>query len=141
MSGGTDPRACAVCGRVLDYFRDRGWMHSLAAPAEDHVAVPVPVDQVEVRGRCDFCFEDGPSWIVPARDFVITPSRSVGDWAACDGCAQLIEGNRWNALEKRCVASWETRHGPMGDVQQAGIRRLHRELRKNIMGSLRPIGS
>jgi hypothetical protein len=135
--------ACAACGRVLDYYRaSGGWMHSIAAPEEDdHLAEPVPVDQVQVRARCDFCFADEVVWVVPARDFVVSPSRSMGDWAACDKCGWLIQQDRWNALLDRCYAGYIARHDVSGaeDEILAGIRRLHRALRKNITGSLRRI--
>lgn len=150
----THSHACAVCGRVLDYWEKAdgtsGWRHSIAAPAEDdHIAVPVPADQIQVRARCDFCYSDEVAWVVPAREIrfevIGSPQPPIGgggmdaDWAACDPCSKLIDGNRWNALLERVKRSWEDRHGPMSPEVEAELKKLYRVLRKNITGALRPV--
>ncbi len=103
-------------------------------------------DQVQVRGRCDFCFADNPVWVVPAKEirYEIPALDSGGgmdsDWAACDPCGQLIMKDRWNALLDRVQGSWERRNfESMTETMQAELRKLYRLLRKSITGSLRPI--
>lgn len=138
---------CAVCGRVLDYWEGpsgEGWRHSFAArdPEElDHEPVPVPVSQApeQLRERCDFCYTDQANWIVPTRDFSYVTSVSVGNWAACDACAELIGRNDWNGLLRRVEEHWNAARGvPMDDLTRKILRKLYRELRKNIYGSVKP---
>lgn len=141
--------ACAVCGRVLDYFEGadgtEGWRHGMAAPEEDdHIAVPVPADEIQVRGRCDFCYADEAAWRLPAREvrFEIPGFMGGGmdaDWAACDGCAKLIERNQWNGVYRRFEESWVARHGSIPDQIAVEVKRLWRLLRANITGPLRPL--
>jgi len=45
---------------------------------------------------CDFCSHPSVGWRYPARSFVAyivggIAGQSVGDWAACDTCYELIE--------------------------------------------------
>ena len=47
---------------------------------------------------CDFCSDPNVSWQYPARSFVAyivdgIAGQSVGDWAACDACHELIEND------------------------------------------------
>jgi hypothetical protein len=109
--------------------------------------VPVPQSEATVvAGRCDFCYEDHPAWLIPARDFEVLPGHfSGGDWAACDGCMALIEANSWSGLLRRAKSGWESRHGAMPTEVSSSLPRLYRLLRKNISGSpvpnVAPIGA
>ena len=76
--------ACAVCARVLSSVSTPGrygfpgtqrWLHTPADEAADHPAVPVPVGQIRARHRCDFCSEDDPGWVLPARTFQLRQAR------------------------------------------------------------------
>ena len=128
---------CAVCARVLNHDSVLGWVHALQDQPEDHPAVPVERSEIHVRGRCDFCSDENPSWSVPARDFDYFNGRgSHGDWAACDTCAQDITRNDWNSVLRRAVAL-----APVDDkaVYQAGLKMLYGRLRKNITGLPRPL--
>lgn len=137
-------RVCIVCGRVLDYREIDGWIHSLASlPDEvDHPVIPVLPEEAgeQARPRCDFCYADYPEWILPARDFVAIPGRSVstGDWAACEMCAREIRKDAWNALVRRVHASYVARHDADGPESPEDFKRLYRALRKHITGGLRP---
>lgn len=145
---------CVVCGRVLDWWAENAepeaageWRHSLASrdPAElDHLPVPVPVEEApaQLRGRCDFCYQDDPEWVVPARSFQMLPeSGFVTDWAACGVCVVYVQRGEWNALLRRAVASWQEQHGePMVVDAQVMLRRMYRQLRKNITGAPRRMG-
>jgi len=136
-------RVCIICGRVLDFHERDGWIHSIATldPEElDHPPIPVLPEEAgeQIRPRCDFCYADFPEWILPARSFTVIPgqSESVGDWAACDGCARLIERDQWNVLIRRVHASFEARHGEVSDALLIEWKRFYRRLRQNITGSL-----
>ncbi len=130
---------------MLDYLHGQGWMHSIAAPDEaDHIAVPVSADEVQVRGRCDFCFTDEPTWVLPVTKIRYEiPGHGGGgfdsDWAACDDCAALIDRNQWNALLRRVKMSWQDRHGPMPDTTETQLKGLYRTIRKNVSGSLKKL--
>lgn len=155
------PFVCAVCGRVLERVSDEerggetvGWVHpysiraGLIGEREDHVAVPVPyADLPHPDTRCDFCYEVGPQWVVPANDFVdvdmiqdlTLPNQptvaSAGDWAACDACADLISKGRWEFVINRVKRGWRARHGsPMVPLVEQHLRRQYKELRKQITG-------
>lgn len=137
----TERRVCMVCGRVLDYWEAKGWVHSFASqdPGElDHPPIPVSPEEAgeQLRARCDFCYADYPEYRLPVRTFGRGASVSVGDWAACDGCARCIEKDEWNRLMDRVVTSWESRHGPMSAAVTADLKRMYRQLRKNITGPL-----
>lgn len=91
--------------------------------------------------NCDFCYDPDPQFVLPARDFQ-TPIQghgSAGDWACCEVCAGLLHTGEWTRLTNRVIASWELRNGPMPPEVQRAMRRLYRDLRKNITGSVRHI--
>lgn len=141
-----ESRVCIVCGRILDYQESVGWIHSLASldPAEkDHPPIPVLPEEAgeQTRARCDFCYADYPEYVLPVKSFtaITGMAESVGDWAACEMCARLIESNQWNALQTRVRTSWEARHGEFADELEREQKRLYRVLRKNITGPLRRI--
>lgn len=148
----SEERVCGVCGRVLDFWTlDQEWKHSIAStdPTEfDHPPVPVTREQagLQQRPRCDFCFEDDPTWVVPARSFSMFPGESVGDWAACEECARCISTNQWNRLRLRAQDGWARRHperatAEVMSVVEGGISRMYRTLRRNITGAPRRIDS
>lgn len=147
MSEWHDPRhkVCAVCASVLDHRvpNDRSepyWAHNLAVP-DDHPAVPVDADEIHVEWRCDFCYAPELDYTVPARDFSIPElpdTGSIGDWGACEACAELIRRDQWSALVRRVTASWYARRGePMAPGTEAFLNRSYRLLRKNIIGPVR----
>ncbi len=108
---------CAVCGRPLDTYRDYdtqevSYAHTRPLERDDHVAVPVPVGQVPVVARCDFCDASDPSYVVVANSFVLpelghvagvgtVDQHSHGNWAACAACAKLVERGAWGQLVTR----------------------------------------
>lgn len=136
-----EPFVCGVCGRVLDHESGVGYIHSVRDRASaDHEVEPVRQSEaLVVAGRCDFCYRDYPEWVVPAAEFEVLPGHlSTGDWAACGGCAALVESNQWSALVRRAQVGWEARNGPMPDQVLSSLPRLYRLLRKNIVGTLKP---
>lgn len=140
-----DSYVCAVCGYVLDE-QDGQYMHAAATGdlphVADHPVVPVRAGEVpgeHIRTQCDFCVEEDPQWIVPARDFLnpgsLTGSR--GSWAACDECAALIGRNDWNGVIRRALEGFHVRHGEsMRPAEQTLLRAMYRQLRKNMTGSV-----
>ncbi len=55
--------------------------------------------------KCDFCGSEDVMWLYPAKDFdyIMVDGetyRSLGEWAACETCADLIErGDRDGLME------------------------------------------
>src|SRR3990172_3306604 len=49
---------------------------------------------------CDFCSADAPNWRYPVQDFAALEgvSTSVGEWAACNLCHDLIEAGKFAEL-------------------------------------------
>lgn len=133
---------CGVCGRVLDRHSLLGWRHTLADADADHDPVPVPRAQATtVKGRCDFCSDEEPQWILPAKDFeVLKDHISHGDWSACDKCAALIRKGRWYDIVDRASAIWARKEGrPMPAEVQNSLHVMYALLRKNLAGELRPV--
>jgi hypothetical protein len=145
--GANAPRKmCLVCGNVLDYHEASDtYDHTIATIDEmggavDHPVIPVfpseaPQQLVE---KCDFCYADGTSWVVPARSFTLpyTNSASTGDWAACALCGPLVVHNRWNELFRRVKAGWQARMGEeMPPPVETSLKAMYRKLRKNITGA------
>lgn len=140
-SDGEPLMACAVCARILDYDEQlEAFTHTLAdldrENAGDHLVVPVLATTLEAKTRCDFCGENeiprSEVWTVPAETFEMpkigVPGErrrmSVGDWAACETCADLVTRNRWRALVSRVIG--QHRQGrekiPKAWVEQAYLR-------------------
>jgi hypothetical protein len=143
-------RVCAVCGRVADQNEEGGYLHiaDLLSGEADHPVVPVLPGEVHTNGKCDFCYGDNPTFIVPVRTFefdgvprielpevTIKGMGSIGDWAACEPCAKLIERNAWSALLRRLQEN-----DPRAAIPEVATstRRRWRKVRANITGSVRP---
>jgi hypothetical protein len=142
------PIICQVCNRALDSYTDLSgvtWQHTYGHIAEGVDHDPEPVEAPPGwRGLCDFCSDQEPVFRVPARDFRLPGQpmhMSHDDWAACRVCGLLIDSNRWTNLAQRAATTWEDHHGkPLDDTAKTRLRALYRVLRKNITGSLRPLG-
>jgi len=83
---------------------------------------------------CDFCSSPDVTRRYRAKSFV-DPARlgiSDGDWAACDVCADLVDGEHWKALENRSI---ETFPGGVDEAHEVPMRiyiaSLHRKFREN----------
>lgn len=124
---------CRVCRRPLNEVVDLDdgtvlrWEHStvlMLGPA--HVPDPIPADLVanEAVAVCDFCSQQAPVWTYPASTFTMSnePFGSSGDWAACDGCHDLIEAALWDTLAERGAATVQGR--------------LPRKVRRTVVGHL-----
>ena len=70
---------------------------------------------------CDFCSSENPVWRHRAESFDLPPEyvhgvtrmrlfkTSLGDWAACEECHDLIVRSRWGELRDRSVRSFYAR--------------------------------
>lgn len=148
--------ACGRCGRMLErtalvaFGPTVGWQHpvDLRAAGEDHMPEPVPAASITPALKCDFCFADGVSWELPAGNFETVPPgtsdlapgglMSVGSWLACDTCADLIAGDRWNSLAQRAHAAYVSRHGA-GAINIGLLMRTYANLRAAALGPIRPL--
>lgn len=94
-------KGCAVCGYPLDAFPNGEWGHVI--PDTDHLAVPVPMSQLNFNQRCDFCSDTSVAFVILASSFEIpdSASGSVGPWAACETCADLARRRRWSMMVTR----------------------------------------
>jgi len=58
--------------------------------------------------RCDFCSSPEPLWLYAAKTFAAPGTGfsgvSVGAWAACELCAELIEADDRDGLASRSLA-------------------------------------
>lgn len=138
---------CRTCQCVLDVVTDTDGstlVHPPSAP-QDHEVVPVRAPADFAGGKCDFCGQGHPAFVLPANDFRIphdSMRMSEGPWAACEACAGLIDSEKWTKLVKRvstCIARSQGRERvDPGDL--AILHNLYRALRANIKGPLRRLG-
>lgn len=68
---------------------------------------------------CDFCHEPDPKWSYPASDFHAgwmqgshgwVEQVSVGSWAACTPCAELVDAGDERRLVERSLDGYMRRH-------------------------------
>jgi hypothetical protein len=66
----------------------------------DQIVEPFPG-----REMCDFCSERPTTQIYACKNFLVPRTQtavfqreSVGAWAACRACAELVDGERWSEL-------------------------------------------
>lgn len=141
-AGFEDWPVCGTCKRMLDRHTNgtgvSRYAHADPAVNRDHQAVPVhpsQVDQVDLR--CDFCSATDPAWTVPAQTFgyaILPGHNSVGEWLACDPCADLVIRGHWTNLLRRAVEEFEKVHGPLHPAARVSMASLHRQLRNNLTG-------
>lgn len=159
-------RACAVCARGLHRLVDTHtgeyqYVHPFdmeLAETDDHPPVPVAPNEIKMDTRCDFCFWRDPQWVIPVRDFSYNWAKlgmpiggsSVGSWAACDTCADLVNRGLWPNLVRRAADAYlhTTRELELDSAMHNDeasefaiehIRATYKKLRKNILGSPRRV--
>jgi len=84
---------------------------------------------------CDFCSEPNVVFRYPARNFVAyvaagVTGESVGDWAACTICHELIQAGDRCGLSERSLRTLVEKHPEMRDVEEelgAQISDFHRK--------------
>lgn len=153
-------RACATCGRTLSRIVKGkfvvGYQHPFdmeLTGSDDHAPVPVRLSEISPDGRCDFCFMRNPRWVLPVHSFSYEEMNtlvgmpmdygSMGSWAACDGCAELLNNNAWPMLARRAIAAYHSVSESMGqepldpdgqEFVEMNIRILYFRLRKHVAG-------
>jgi hypothetical protein len=89
---------------------------------------------------CDFCTAEPIQKMYSCANFLwqsqnIFSHGSVGEWAACRECAELIDNEKWNSLTERSLRYFLRKHTvPRYDVpilreQFCGIHELFRQHR------------
>ena len=87
--------------------------------------------------HCDFCHSTTVKWDYPTDDFMQelknnTPTvewNSIGDWAACNTCHDMIEADAREMLATRACKSFIEEYGPSPNDAEMyrKIRILHDE--------------
>jgi hypothetical protein len=96
---------------------------------------------------CDFCSEPSVIFRYPAQSFVAyvaagIAGESVGDWAACAICHQLIQAGDRAALSERSLRTLIEKHPEMQDAEaelRMQIADFHRMFFANQAGAAVPI--
>jgi hypothetical protein len=78
---------------------------------------------------CDFCSGSDVKWRYPAKTFLsyITDSvagESLGDWAACTKCHDLIERDDRAGLASRSIESLIAVHPGMAEIKEDLLRMM-----------------
>ncbi|HXB67291.1 MAG TPA: hypothetical protein VNY05_03560 [Candidatus Acidoferrales bacterium] len=95
---------------------------------------------------CDFCSTPSPAWIYPARSFLVARhdtlvDQSLGGWAACDTCHNLIEAGNSPGLLVRSVDTLllaQPEMLPSYDWVLDQMKELHAQFSANRTGSPKP---
>jgi len=90
-----------------------------------HVWTVGPEPARPASAVCDFCSDREPVTAFPCRDFVLEfqpglEDRSIGPWATCQGCAELIRRGRRDGLVERGVLSFIRRFPEMAAAMPPG---------------------
>lgn len=99
--------------------------------------------EYEVRvaqgAQCDFCSDEEPHYLEDCETFEsflwgegMDPNkpeyigRSVGAWASCSACHQMVQARKWRALARRAVEAMQRKHPdiPKNRVQK-GVELIH----------------
>lgn len=96
-----------------------------------------------MRYVCDFCHRE-PRWWFPCETFAHPLDRDfevTGDWAACDGCRDLVDAERFGELVDRALASPGNRApGEHGPAFRAWLSALYAAFRRHrLPGPVAPI--
>ena len=89
--------------------------------------------------KCDFCGASEVAWAYPAKSFVYDEiSGSLGAWAACSECSDLIEAENHHALAKRSLDNagpWvaQLTYGDYEDLLK-GVKDVHNQFRSARTG-------
>jgi heterodisulfide reductase subunit C len=106
---------------------------------------------VELMGnanlQCDFCSAPCPTWRYPARSFIAyrasnLAGESVGDWAACDACHELIEADDRQHLAERSLNELILKHPEAraaAEILLQDLAQLHRQFFEHRHGPAVPV--
>ena len=96
---------------------------------------------------CDFCSAPNPTWKYPARSFIGyeehgIAGESVGDWAACEVCHELIAANDRVGLTERSAATLIAFRPELAEIRKeltTELAMLHTRFFENRLGVPTPI--
>jgi hypothetical protein len=104
----------------------------------DQIVEPFPG-----REMCDFCSERLTTQLYACKNFLVPRTKtalfqheSVGAWAACRTCAELVDGERWSELTDRALSNFIKQHGVPRyghcDVREQ-FREIHQLFREHLV--------
>jgi len=104
----------------------------------DQIVEPFPG-----REMCNFCSERPTTQLYACKNFLIPRTKtalfqheSVGAWAACARCAELIDGRRWAELTDRALTNFIKQRGvpryAQFDVREQ-FREIHQLFREHLV--------
>lgn len=133
--------SCAVCSR-FSVQRGNVWYH------EDDGTESCMVDGVQVvnlemtpgQPVCDFCNGSDVKWrLTTARLMTVFLTANSSqthnmdeDWAACETCWGMLEGERWDELVERSLGSVPGTSHP--DELRGAIIEMHQTIMRNLRG-------
>jgi hypothetical protein len=96
---------------------------------------------------CDFCSEPSVVFRYPAQNFIAyvaagVAGESVGDWAACKICHELIQAGDRAGLSERSVRTLLEKHPEMQNAEaelRAQLTDFHRRFFANRAGAPVPV--
>lgn len=140
---------CRICLRPLAHVVTEGYRghvgtwqhHEVDRKHEDHKPEVVTLAELppgtRIRYRCDFCLDEDVVRVLRARDFAVAREHgSVGNWGACEPCADLIDAGDWDALATRASEAhckrevFASRH-----IVERNMRTLYGKLRKHALNT------
>jgi len=87
--------------------------------------------------ECDFCSNRPVFKVYSCRNFLVPWTKhwvfqheSVGAWAACQKCAELIDAEKWSQLSARSFRKFVKRHGPVPPETELPIKNQFRDLHR-----------
>lgn len=98
------------------------------------------IESVLTSPVCDLCGDIYPAWDYDCSDFAIheIDFASMGEWAACNQCSELIELGDYEKLLKRSLDNHEGREHR--SEWEPRIRRIHQTFRENRIGERKAWG-
>lgn len=89
------------------------------------------------RERCDFCSSRPVFKIFSCQNFIVPWTKtwvfqheSVGGWAACRICADLIDKGRWGDLSNRAFVKFAKANGGIPRHEELPLKQQFRELHR-----------
>jgi hypothetical protein len=85
---------------------------------------------------CDFCLSRDVRWEYPAAPMDVTGhpfiTHSHDEWAACDGCKDLLEAHKLGPLVERCIQGHLEAEKP-AEWTEPPMSVMRRQMRENLL--------
>jgi hypothetical protein len=129
----------SVCSKLSTLLlEENGYGSAQGQKMGDQIVEPFPG-----REMCNFCSERPTTQLYACKNFLIPRNKtalfqheSVGAWAACARCAELIDGRRWAELTDRALTNFIKQHGipryAQFDVREQ-FREIHQLFREHLV--------